>query len=140
MAKPSLDQIQFKIRQLKVRQATPDEDYCGADIFLNELAVAHRKREIGSTLYQEVTIRKRDNTDSEYEKIIDGRCLAEIWIFEFDDIYFLCLTKDIKDELVSNRAGYIHNVNEPNGFYTISFSKIPHLAIGKGVPQHATHK
>ena len=131
MKSASLAQIQFRARQLQVRQATEDEDFNGADAFLNSLGVAHRLRAIEATVYEEINVRKRDYSKSEYEKILDGECLAGLWIFEFSDAYILCATVDIKNCLLRGKGHYIHNKGEPNGFYSIHFSQIPHLRIDK---------
>lgn len=124
-------QIQFKIRQLNVRQASIEEDYQGADVFLNSLAIAHRLRSLNLLEYEEITIRKRDKSDSEYEKILNDACLAELWIFEYEDAYILVSTTDIKARLLQGRFHYIHNKSEPNGFYCLHISQIPHLRIEK---------
>ena len=124
-------QIQFRIRKLKVRSATDDEDYKGADAFLNALGLAHRGRSYHLTDFEEISIRKRDYSRSEYEKILEDECLADLWIFEFDDTYILCLTADIKNCLREGKGNYMHNKDEPNGAYYIHISKIPHLRIEK---------
>jgi hypothetical protein len=135
MKPASSKQIEFTIRQLKVRQATKDEDFKGADVFLNQLAVGHRRRYIVLGKWGDISIRKRDFTYSEYEKIMDGSCLAQLFIFEFDNAYVICTTKDIKACLEDTwKHGYVHNKQEPNGFYTIKLSQIPHLLIDKPSP------
>ncbi len=135
MKQPSSQAIQEIIfKQLKVRQANQGEDFLGADVFLNGLAVAHRHRpEVSYRDYKGkvITIRRRDFSDSDYEKICKGVCLAKVWLFEFKDAYVLCLTPDLQRLLVSGRIEYRHNTNEPNGFYTIGLSDIPHLLIEK---------
>jgi hypothetical protein len=131
MKPASSKQIEFIIRQLKVRQATQDEDFKGADVFLNDLAFGHRKRKIKLSAYEEISIRKREYTESEYEKILQDRCLAEVWLFEFSDAYILCRTEDIKACLLSKKANYVPNKGEPNGAYYIHISQIPHLRIKK---------
>lgn len=132
MKPASLAQIQFKIHQLRVRQATEEEDWAGADAFLNDLGVGHRKRGLGLTAYGEISIRKRDYTMSEYEKILADECRADVWVFEFDDAYILCTTLDIKRSLLEGKGYYVPNIHEPNGAYYIHISQIPHLKIGKG--------
>lgn len=128
--KPSSKQIAFAIRRLKVRQATQDEDYNGADVWLNELAVGHRFRDLPISRYTQISIRKRHYTESEYEKILSGKCLAKLWLFEFKDAYILCLTSDIKTCLETlGKAHYQENRGEPNGAYYINLSDIPHLRI-----------
>lgn len=131
MKPASLKQIQFKIKQLQIRQATTDEDYRGADVFVNDLAVAHRKRNIKLEQYNEISIRKRDKSESEYEKILGDKCLAKMWIFEFTDVFVICLTVDIKKALVEKKGNYVPNKSEPNGAFYIHLSQIPHLRIEK---------
>ena len=134
MKPASSKQIEFQIRQLKVRQANRDEDFKGADVFLNDLPVAHRGRNYKSTDFkgQTISIRKRDFSKSDYEKIINGEYLAKFWIFEYPDAYILCLTKDIRGCLLQEGLSeYRHNKNEPNGAYYIFVDDIPHLRIDK---------
>ena len=126
-----LKQILFRVKQLQIRRSTTDEDYQGVDLFINDLGVAHRKRAIESALYGEISIRKRDYTNSEYEKILTDTTLADLWIFEFTDAYIICQTKDIKECLKSGKARYIPNKDEPNGGYYIFFDHLPHLWISK---------
>lgn len=133
MRQPSSKTIREIIfKQLKVRQANPDEDFQGADIFLNSLAVAHRNRATVSRHDYNgrvITIRRRDFSDSEYEKLSKGICLAKVWLFEFKDAWVLCLTTDLQRLLRSGAIEYQHNKNEPNGFYSIALPEIPHLLI-----------
>ncbi len=133
MRPASTAQILFQIKQLQVRQATRDEDFAGADVFLNSLPVAHRKRNIASTDFEGkvISIRKRDNSASEYDKIMAGTYLARFFLFEFTDAYILCLTDHIRWCLQQKVCTYQHNKTEPNAAYYIKVDDIPHLRIAK---------
>lgn len=122
---------QIQIKQLKIRQATKDEDYLGADIWLNDLALGHRERRIKVGKYREISIRRRNYTRSEFEKIRDGECLAQLHLFEFTDAYVLCKTSDIRQCIIDDFGHFVPNPTEPNEGYYIALADIPHLLIMK---------
>ena len=116
---------------MRVRQATREEDFAGADCFLNDLGVGHRKRGISIHLYGQISIRKIPHRTSEYDKILQGISRADLQIHEFTDAYIICTTSDIRAALES--PGKAHHVDngDGTGAYYIHINHIPHVVIPK---------
>jgi len=113
---------------------TPDADIkYNQDYIIGQLGIAYRRRRFKVGKYNEVSIRnsRASGAKTERQKILDGECKSQLFIWEFADAWVICILSDILEALQQD-IGY---VKENNGgitsAYYISIRKINHLLITK---------
>ncbi len=120
---------------LSFYNSTDDEDRKqGIDGWIGEIPVATRKFRVSIKVYGDISIRRRINNKSEYEKIVNGEYKPVLYIFEYTDAYLICRIVDIAQCLLD--LDYIEIPNKDNatsGLY-IDIERLPHLIIDKEAP------
>ena len=113
---------------------TPDADRKeNKDYIIGELGIAFRRRRFSINKYGEISIRndRKSGAKTERQKILDGECKSQLFIWEFTDAYVICVLPDIYLALASN-AGYAKNNNDKiTSAYYISINKVKHLVVFK---------
>ena len=112
---------------------TPDADMKeNRDYFLEGgLGIAHRRRRFSVDKYGEISIRykRASGAKTEYQKILDGECKSQLFVFEFLDAWIICTLTDILNCLKMNK-GYAKSNNDGiTSAYYINLRDIKHLII-----------
>ena len=114
--------------------STPDADMKeNKDFIIGKLGIAYRHRRFKLNKWGEISIRHKraSGAKTEYQKILDGECKAQLFIFEFLDAWVVCTFDDILDCLKTNK-GYIKVNNDGiTSAYYISIKDICCFIIQK---------
>ena len=114
---------------------TPDQDVKqDKDYIIGNFGIAWRKRRLKLTKYGQVSIRysRISGNPTEFTKILNGQCKAQLYIFEFLDYYVACKVSDIKSCL--EKAEYqIKDNHDKEGTKAcyINVKNLPHSLIQK---------
>jgi hypothetical protein len=113
---------------------TPDADMKeNKDYMIGDLGIAWRHRRFKVAKYSEISIRykRASGAKTEYQKILDGECKSQLFVFEFVNAWVICsywaILKALKED-----AGYVQpNHDGITSAYYISLDNIPHLLFMK---------
>lgn len=113
---------------------TPDADMKGnVDCTIGVLNIAYRRRRFKMNKYSEISIRnnRASGAKTERQKILDGECKSQLFIFEFLDGWVVCTYSDVLQALRLD-IGYVKPNNDGiTSAYYIPFKKIKHLMTEK---------
>lgn len=125
-------QIDFHFSQAQFEEATPCQDRNqGVDYFLAGIPMAYRKRRHSVGQYNDLALRFSRETGSrtEYDKLLDGSCLARLFVFEFNDCWVLCMASDLIQCLRSKR--YVVQRGKNGEMACIDLRDVAHFLIDK---------
>lgn len=118
--------------QVSMIVSTPDADMQqNKDYFIGKLGIAYRRRRFRVDRWGEISIRnsRASGTKTERQKILDGECKSQLFIWEFTDAYIVCTLTDVFAAL-RDGAGYVKVNNDGiTSAYYISLSKIKHIRL-----------
>jgi hypothetical protein len=114
-----------------LRPASQEDTQHGIDAWLGGVPFAWRRRRISVDKYGEVSIRhsRLNGADTEYDKLVDGRFRALVYVFQFTDAIVICRTEDIRHYLKGKQ--FIIQPNRDNATQAcyLSLSLLPHLIV-----------
>jgi len=120
--------------QLVMIVSTPDADMKGnQDYIIGQLGITYRRRRFKVGKYNEISIRnsRASGAKTERQKILDGECKSQLFIWEFADVWVICILSDILEALQQD-IGYVkENKDGITSAYYISIRKVNHLLITK---------
>ncbi len=113
---------------------TPDADMKeNQDYIIGSLGIAYRRRKFKLSRWNEVSIRylRASGMKTEYQKILDGECKAQLFVWEFLDAWVVSTLADVFDCL-SRKVGYSKTNNDGvTSAYYININNIKHFVIPK---------
>lgn len=124
MRQPSFHKASIKASQ------EPD-DWSGIDVWIEDLPIAYRRRFISIMKYGQISIRRHLYFYSEYNKILNGKFNASLYIFEFDDAFVICRTVDIRACLEMKLDDTVPNPDFTTEGHYLNLDALPHLLIYK---------
>lgn len=112
---------------------TPDADIKENKdyILAGGLGIAYRRRRFPLGKYGEISIRNSriSGAKTEKQKILDGECKSQLFIWEFTDGWIVCKLSDVLEALLLDAGHMRYNNDGETSAYYIAFSKIKHLRI-----------
>ena len=114
---------------------TPDQDMkANQDFVIGCLGIAYRRRKFKLSRWNEVSIRhsRASGAKTEHQKILNGECKAQLFIWEFVDVWVISTLADVIDCL-DRKVGYskVNNDGITSAYY-ININDIKHFVIKKG--------
>jgi len=103
----------------------------GIDGFIGTMKVATRKYRAPLSTYGTISIRKRQYSKSEYDKIMAKEFEPILYIFDFVDCYIICRVEDIANCLKRNLFTEKPNPDGLTSGCYIQVGLLPHLLIPK---------
>ena len=103
--------VDFTFSQVEFAEATPCQDRKqGVDYFLAGLPIAYRKRRFPVNRFNDLALRysRETGNKTECDKLMDGSCMAKLYVFEFQDCWVLCPTSELV-QCLRNRRYVLHN-------------------------------
>jgi len=110
----------------------PNDDMkANIDYVIGTLNIAYRRRRLKMNKYGEVSIRnsRASGAKTEKQKILDGECQSQLFIFEFSDGWVICTLAVILDCLQKDKGYTKLNNDGITSAYYIPIKNIPCLII-----------
>jgi len=120
--------------QLAMLTSTPNGDMKhNIDYIIGDLMVAWRRRRLKLSHYNEVSIRykRASGTETEMSKILNGKCEAKLYVFEFLDCWVICKVSDIATCLRGKHFKIKLNRDRITSAAYININDLPHLLLQK---------
>lgn len=124
--------LDFAFSQAEFTEATPCQDRKhGVDYFLGGLPVAYRKRRFPVNRFNDLALRysRETGNKTECDKLLDGSCLAKLYVFEFEDCWVICQTTDLIQCL--RRRRYVVQRGPDGQMACINLRDVAHFLMEK---------
>ncbi len=108
-----------------------DDRTTGIDGWIETMPVAGRRMYRSINEYGEISLREIYGVKAEVDKLRNGEFQAILYIYEFDDVYYICKVSDLRKALLDGLFRMAPNTDGITAGHYLKIGLIPHLIIPK---------
>ncbi len=114
-----------------VKPASKEDMEHGIDAWVGDIPFAWRRRRKPFDKWKQISIRfsRSSGIKTEYEKLLNNKIKALLYVFEFPDALIICSVADIIDCLRKSKFQVVDNLDDKTQVAYIDVANIKHLYI-----------